>query len=162
MKMQDSQQTNSIPLNRISGALLSDFNSTNWTVQKQACCAGFCHLPFSPCHLLLSRICDSQHPISPLLGQSSDWLPYLLSNVVQNAVTPLWVTALRLNLHLAAWQTEKKVKMGTGERNGALSCPAGVKDRGGVIMGQRRGREVVCLREDLHVWGFHKGKRDNQ
>lgn len=157
-KLRDRQQTNSITLKRISGALLSD--SRGSTVRKQTSCTGFCHPPCSPCHLLLSHICDSQHPISPLPGQSYDWLPDLLSNFVQNAVTLLWVTALTAELvsHCLT-EGERKSKWAVQNEMGLFHAQQEWR-----IERQRKhgGSEGGSLTEDLPFWGFHKGKRETE
>lgn len=70
------------------------------------------HPPCFPCHPLLSHISDSQHPNSPLLDQPSDCLLYLLTNVVMESATHLWITAFRLNLYLATWQGEREGQNG--------------------------------------------------
>lgn len=124
------------------------------------------HAPTLPaCLVIFSHICDSQNLTSPLPGQLSDWLPYLLFNVVRNAATLPRVTALRLNLHLTAWQKKKKeAKVGRKDRNGALSCTTGVRKRKtGGIWGQRRGKKGRSLIEDLPFWGcVQRGKKDSQ
>ena len=78
------------------------------------------------CSSVFSPICDSLHAVSCLICKPSHWLPYFFSNVVRKAATPVWVTALRLNLYFCAWQGEKKGQ-NLKQRQG-LSCPTRGKD----------------------------------
>lgn len=104
-------------------------------------------------------------------GRPSAWLPYLLSNVIQNAVTLLRVTALRMNLCLTAWQNrEGKSKWDVEkEKRGLFHAQQEGKtdrqrERGGQgkegCVGWGGGWQVVILTEDLPFWGLHKEKRE--
>lgn len=117
------------------------------------------HPPCCHCHLLLSHIqYDSQHLTSPLLGQLSDWLPYLLFNVVGNAAALLWVTALRLDASLAAcqagerrpkWEEEKEMGLFHAQQEGRIERQ---RERGG----RGRGEKLWVSQKTCHFEIFIK------
>lgn len=67
-------------------------------------------LPFTPPPCSSPMYVTPNTLLHPGSASPSVRLPYLLSNVVRNAANSLWVTALRLNVHLAAWQEGQNVK----------------------------------------------------
>lgn len=144
------------------------------------------HVEANMLYRFFSSAILSPHTPSSLLSLSSSFLPcmWLLTPCFTPAWPALWMAAFLCSLILSKMQQpfcgsllwgwtcftlpdrrRKKSKMGCRERNGALWCPTGGKDRetegtwgqrqvGGVCGG------VVSLTEDLPFWGLHKEKRE--
>lgn len=107
-KMWDSQQT---PENLWSFINRLQQQQLNHVEANMLHCFFFLMcLPFTPPPCSPPMYVTPNTLLHPGSASPSVWLPYLLSNVVRNAANSLWVTALRLDVHLAAWQEGQNVK----------------------------------------------------